>query len=131
MFRRILKSWLETWGYRATLAEDGEKAWQILQQETPPELLILDWVMPGVDGAEICHRIRSRQKTPYQYVLLVTAKDDNADVVAGLDAGADDYLKKPFDRHELRARLTVGRRILALQDGLIQGARRAAFSGDP
>ncbi len=127
MFRRILKSWLETWGYRVTLAEDGEKAWQILQQETPPELLILDWVMPGVDGAEICHRIRARQKTPYQYVLLVTAKDDNADVVAGLDAGADDYLKKPFDRHELRARLTVGRRILALQDGLIQAREELRF----
>jgi diguanylate cyclase (GGDEF)-like protein len=83
--------------------------------------------MPGVDGAEICHRIRARQKTPYQYVLLVTAKDDNADVVAGLDAGADDYLKKPFDRHELRARLTVGRRILALQDGLIRAREELRF----
>jgi CheY-like chemotaxis protein len=63
------------WGYRVTLAEDGKKAWEILQQETQPELLILDWIMPGVEGAEICHRIRARQKTPYQYVLLVTAKD--------------------------------------------------------
>ncbi len=127
MFRKILKSWLETWGYRVTLAEDGEQAWQILQQETQPELLILDWIMPGVEGAEICHRIRARQKTPYQYVLLVTAKDDNADVVAGLDAGADDYLKKPFDRHELRARLRVGARILALQDGLIRAREELRF----
>ncbi len=127
MFRRILKSWLENWGYRVTLAEDGEKAWNILQQETQPQMLILDWVMPGVDGAEICHRVRVRQKTPYQYVLLVTAKDDSADVVAGLDAGADDYLTKPFDRHELRARLTVGRRILSLQDGLIRAREELRF----
>ena len=118
MFRKILKSWLESWGYQVTLAEDGEKAWNILQQETQPELLILDWIMPGIDGAELGHRIRERQKTPYQYILLVTAKDDTGDVVTGLEAGADDYLTKPFDRNEPRARLTVGRRILTLQDGL-------------
>ncbi len=127
MFRRILKSWLENWGYRVTLAEDGEKAWNILQQETQPQMLILDWVMPGVDGAEICHRVRMRQKIPYQYVLLVRAKDESADVVAGLDAGADDYLTKPFDRYELRARLTVGRRILSLQDGLIRAREELRF----
>jgi diguanylate cyclase (GGDEF)-like protein len=127
MFRRILKSWLENWGYRVILTEDGEKAWDILQQENQPEMLILDWVMPGIDGAELCHRVRQRQRTPYQYVLLVTAKDDSADVVAGLDAGADDYLTKPFDRRELRARLTVGRRILALQDGLIRAREELRF----
>lgn len=127
MFRKILKNWLESWGYRVTLTEDGEKAWNILQQETQPELLILDWIMPGVDGAEICHRLRARQNTTYQYVLLVTAKDGSADVVAGLEAGADDYLKKPFDRHELRARLMVGRRILLLQDGLIRAREELRF----
>jgi two-component system, cell cycle response regulator len=127
MFRRILKNWLESWGYRVTLAEDGEQAWNILQQETQPELLILDWIMPGVDGAEICHRLRTRQNAAYQYVLLVTAKDGSADVVAGLEAGADDYLKKPFDRHELRARLMVGRRILSLQDGLIRAREELRF----
>jgi diguanylate cyclase (GGDEF)-like protein len=127
MFRKILKNWLESWDYRVTLAEDGEKAWAILQQETQPEMLILDWVMPGFDGVEICRRVRARQRTPYQYVLLVTAKDDSADVVAGLDAGADDYLTKPFDRYELRARLTVGRRILSLQDGLIRAQEELRF----
>ena len=127
MFRKILKNWLESWGYRVTLAEDGEKAWNLLQQETQPELLILDWIMPGVDGAEICHRLRARQNTTYQYILLVTAKDGSADVVAGLEAGADDYLKKPFDRHELRARLMVGRRILSLQDGLIRAREELRF----
>jgi CheY-like chemotaxis protein len=64
MFRKILKNWLENWGYPVTLAEDGTQAWAILQQEDQPELLILDWVMPGIDGAEICHRVRARQRTP-------------------------------------------------------------------
>ena len=75
MFRRILKSWLEGWGYQLTLTEDGTQAWEILQHEPQPELLILDWVMPGIDGPEICHRVRARQRTPYQYLLLVTSRD--------------------------------------------------------
>ena len=127
MFRKILKSWLENWGYRVIVAEDGTVAWNILQQERPPELLILDWVMPGIDGTELCRRIRERQTTPYQYILLVTAKDDREDVVAGLEAGADDYLTKPLDRSELRARLRVGRRILTLQKGLIQAREELRF----
>lgn len=127
MFRKILKSWLENWGYRVIVAEDGTAAWNILQQERPPELLILDWVMPGIDGLQLCRRIRERQTTPYQYILLVTAKDDAEDVVTGLEAGADDYLTKPLDRSELRARLRVGRRILTLQKGLIQAREELRF----
>ena len=127
MFRRILKSWLETWGYQVTVAEDGEQAWNILQQETQPELLILDWVMPGVDGAELCSRIRNRKEIAYQYILLVTARDNTEDVVTGLEAGADDYLTKPFERSELRARLRVGKRILTLQDGLIRAREELRF----
>ena len=127
VFRKILKSWLESWGYRVTVAEDGEQAWDILQQPSQPELLILDWVMPKLDGAEICHRIRERERTPYPYILLVTAKDDTEDVVAGLESGADDYLTKPFERNELRARLRVGKRILSLQDNLIRAREELRF----
>jgi two-component system cell cycle response regulator len=109
------------------VAEDGAKAWKILQQEHPPELLILDWVMPEIDGAELCRRIRKRQGSLYQYILLVTGKDDKQDVVEGLEAGADDYLTKPFDRNELRARLRVGRRVLKLQQDLINAREELRF----
>src|SRR6266851_9319301 len=127
MFRRILQAWLEGWGYRVIVAEDGAQAWSILQQEQPPELLILDWIMPEIDGTELCRRIREQQRSPYQYILLVTGKNDRQDVVRGLDAGADDYLTKPFERDELRARLRVGKRILALQDNLIHAREELRF----
>ncbi len=116
MFRRILQSWLESWGYQVTVAEDGAKAWQILQEIRAPHLLILDWIMPGLNGIDLCRLVRERASSPYQYILLVTAKDDKQDLVRGLEAGADDYLSKPFNRDELRARLRTGRRILTLQD---------------
>jgi two-component system, cell cycle response regulator len=116
MFRRILQSWLESWGYQVTVAEDGAKAWQILQQISAPHLLILDWIMPNLNGIDLCRMVRERASSPYQYILLVTVKDDKQDLVRGLEAGADDYLSKPFDRDELRARLRTGRRILTLQD---------------
>src|SRR5271170_1161805 len=116
MLRRILRGWLEGWGYQVKLAEDGAKAWRMLQVEPAPQLLILDWMMPTMDGLELCRMVRERDKSLYQYILLVTAKDDKQDLVRGLEAGADDYLSKPFDRNELRARLRTGRRILTLQD---------------
>jgi len=116
MLRRIMQSWLDSWGYQVMVAEDGAKAWEILQTEPAPQLLILDWMMPTIDGLELCRLVRERGKSPYQYILLVTAKDNKQDLVRGLEMGADDYLSKPFDRSELRARLRTGRRILTLQD---------------
>ena len=127
IFRRILQSWLQNWGHEVLIAENGARAWDILQQERPPELLILDWIMPEIDGTELCRRIRGQQRSRYQYILLVTGKNDRQDVVRGLDAGADDYLTKPFDRDELRARLRVGKRILALQDSLIHAREELRF----
>ena len=127
MFRKILQSWLQSWDYQVIVATDGTEAWSILQQERPPDLLILDWVMPGVDGMELCRRIREQQSASYQYILIVTANDARQDVVRGLEAGADDYLTKPFDKGELRARLRVGTRILTLQEDLIRAREDLRF----
>jgi two-component system, cell cycle response regulator len=127
MFRRILQSWLENWGYKVTVAGDGARAWKILQQDFPPQLLILDWVMPGIDGLELCRMIRERNQTPYQYVLLATARDAKQDLVRGLEAGADDYLTKPFERSELQARLRACNRILTLQDSQIRAQELLRF----
>jgi diguanylate cyclase (GGDEF)-like protein len=115
------------WGYQITAVADGNEAWKVLQGESAPELVILDWMMSGIDGPELCRRIRDRQRTAYQYVLLVTVKDNTQDVITGLEAGADDYLTKPFDTGELRARLWVGKRILRLQYDLLQAQEGLRF----
>jgi len=125
MIRKILESWLRTWGYKVSAALDGAQALQLLQAEPPPQILILDWMMPELDGLELCRFVRKRNRTPYQYILLATAKNDKLDLVQGLEAGADDYLSKPFDRNELRARLRTGRLILSLQNEQIRA--REAF----
>jgi len=127
IFRRILESWFKRWDYRITAVENGLDAWKILQTEDAPQLAILDWMMPGMDGIELCRRIRGCNHGPYRYVLLLTAKDDKQDVVAGLEAGADDYLTKPFDVDELRARVRAGKRILDLQEALIRAQSALQF----
>jgi two-component system, cell cycle response regulator len=119
LFRRMLERWFKQWGYHVTAVENGLDAWEVLQKEDAPPLAILDWMMPGMDGIELCRGIRSRDQGPYRYVLLLTARDDKQDVVAGLEAGADDYLTKPFEVDELRARVRTGKRILDLQAALI------------
>lgn len=120
IFLRILKSWFQKWAYRVTAVQNGTDAWAVLQQPAAPSMAVLDWMMPGMDGIEVCRKIRGRVQGPYCYVLLLTAKDDREDVVAGLDAGADDYLTKPFDVDELRARVRAGKRILELQAALLR-----------
>ncbi len=127
VFRRVLERQLQNWGYQAIVVEDGTEAWEILQQPNPPELLILDWMMPGIDGLELCRRIRQKQDDRYQYVVLLTGKDEKEDVIEGLNSGADDYLTKPFNIGELRARLRTGKRILALQRELIQAREALRF----
>jgi len=127
IFRKLLQSRLQNWGYRVVAVKDGIEAWDILQQSTPPDLLILDWMMPGIDGIELCRRIRESNRESYQYILLVTGKDGKQDVVKGLEAGADDYLTKPFDVAELRARVSTGNRILSLQRQLIQAREDLRF----
>jgi diguanylate cyclase (GGDEF)-like protein len=120
LFRRMIERWFERWHYRVTVVENGLDAWEVLQKEDAPQLAVLDWMMPGMDGLELCRKIRSRDQGPYRYVLLLTARDDKRDVVAGLEAGADDYLTKPFEADELRARIRAGKRILDLQAALLR-----------
>ena len=120
IFRRILETWLRKWNYNVTPLENGLDAWSVLQQKDSPQMAILDWMMPGLDGIELCRRIRSQYDGTYKYVLLLTAKGNKENVVAGLEAGADDHLTKPFDVNELRARVRAGKRILELQDALLR-----------
>jgi two-component system, cell cycle response regulator len=127
IFRHLLESWLQNWGYQVITAKNGADAWEILSQPKTPDLLIFDWMMPGIDGLELCRRLRAKQSEQYQYVLLLTGKDNKQDIVEGLNSGADDYLTKPFDIDELRARLRAGKRILSLQHELIQAREALRF----
>jgi CheY-like chemotaxis protein len=97
---------------------DGREAWEILIGPTAPKLAILDWLMPGLEGAELCRRVRARPSAEPPYLILLTSRDSKSDVVAGLEAGASDYITKPFDREELRARVEVGRKVVELQASL-------------
>ncbi|MGH9661723.1 MAG: GGDEF domain-containing response regulator [Bryobacteraceae bacterium] len=116
--RRLLETILGKWGYEVVVAVDGDQAWDSLQAEDAPRLAILDWMMPGKDGIEVCRRVRERT-APYVYVLLLSAKSQREDLVHGMEAGADDYITKPFDANELKVRLRAGRRILDLQEQLM------------
>lgn len=118
--RRILESSLKNNGYEVINAADGNEAWEILQKEESPRLAIIDWMMPGLDGIEICKRVRTYIQEPYVYIILLTSKSLKEEIIEGLEAGADDYLTKPFDRHELIVRLRAGKRIVELQEELIR-----------
>ena len=116
--RRLLQVTLEKWGFEVELCSDGHQAWQALQREEAPQLAILDWMMPRIDGLEICRRLRALPQQQICYVILLTAKDQKQDLAEGLSSGADDYMIKPFDPRELKARLQVGIRLLSLQQAL-------------
>ncbi len=122
--RRLLEARLGRWGYDVEAAADGVEAWRRLQEQDAPRLAILDWMMPGLTGPEVCRKLRKLASEPYTYILLLTARRQKEDLVAGLDAGADDYITKPFDENELKVRLRAGRRILELQAELV-AAREA------
>ncbi len=112
---RKLASMVKTWGYEIVVVNDGNAAWEVLRSEESPRLALLDWMMPGLDGPDLCRLLRGRSG-PYVYVLLLTSRDGKDDVVVGLEAGADDYVTKPFSPLELRHRLNAGRRIVELQE---------------
>ncbi|MCL4794857.1 MAG: diguanylate cyclase [Bryobacteraceae bacterium] len=119
VMRRLLQVTLEGWGYEVWTAADGAEAWALLQQEDAPQIAILDWIMPIFTGLEICRLVRRKQENPYIYLLLLTSKSQREDIVEGMGAGADDYVVKPFDKHELEVRLRAGRRIVELQNELL------------
>lgn len=110
---------LTAWGFDVGVAHDGNTAWELLRDHAP-SLAVIDWEMPGLDGPELCRRIRSTPALAHLYVILLTARSSRSDVVSGLEAGADDYLVKPVDPHELRARVNVGARVVALQERLAE-----------
>ena len=120
VFQSMLRTMLTKWGYLPVIARSGTEAWRILEAEDAPRLAVLDWMMPGMDGVEICRRVRGANREPYIYILLLTARTESQDLIEGMDAGADDYLTKPFNAHELRVRLHAGRRILDLQAELLK-----------
>jgi len=113
--RHLLQTTLTKWGYEVISTTDGMQALDALSRPDAPSLAILDWMMPGLDGAEVCRRARSLRTDRLLYIVLLTSKGSKEDVVHGLTAGADDYIVKPFDRSELKARINVGERILRLQ----------------
>ena len=118
--RQILEIILGKWGYEVVVACDGNEAWQAFQTDDSPRLAILDWMMPGMDGVEVCRKVRKSGTPPIVYIIVLTAKDRKEDIVSALGAGANDYVVKPFEREELLARIRVGERMVALQSALAE-----------
>jgi PAS domain S-box-containing protein len=121
--RAVLAMMLGRWGYVPVLAADGVEAWDVLCRDDAPGVALLDWMMPGLDGVELCRRLRAVRETRAVYTILVTARSGSEHVATALDAGADDFVRKPFDREELRARIGVGVRVVDLQRGQLAQAR--------
>lgn len=116
--RMMLSAITKKWGYEVILAEDGEQAWQIMQADDAPQLLLLDWEMPKMNGIEVCERVINKNPDNPAYIVLLTSRTGSDDIVEGLSKGASDYLSKPFNSAELQVRLQVGQRMLELQDKL-------------
>jgi two-component system cell cycle response regulator len=130
IYRHLISGRLREWGFEVLVANDGAEAWKTIQRPGSPCLVITDWVMPRMDGIELCQKVREMTSPDgYVYIILLTSKDEKSDLVKAMDDGADDYLAKPFDEQELRVRLKVGQRILGVQRELIaarEALRRAA-----
>lgn len=125
--RSVVKALLTKWGYEVLEAEDGNQAWDILKEKDSPRLVLIDWMMPGMDGLELSRRLRQLDDNTYHYVILLTGRNSKEDIIDGLDAGADDYITKPFVAQELKVRLRVGSRILALQQSLQEALEKQSY----
>ena len=120
VYRHLIATHLESWGFRTTVVTNGADGWQALNQPDAPNLVILDWVLPDIEGIELCQRIREQGNSrPYTYFIIVTRRDGQQNILNAMEAGADDYMVKPFDALQLKARLLVGKRILDLEQELI------------
>jgi len=129
VYQHLIGGYLTEWGFDFELARDGAQAWKMLREPNAPMLALLDWVLPGIDGIEVCRNVRERGTTErYVYTILLTGKTDKNDLVRAMEAGADDYLVKPFDPPELRARLLAGKRILDLHDELALAQESLRFA---
>ena len=119
VFQNVLRAILTQWGYDVVVANDGDEAWRLLQAEDAPQLAILDWMMPGLDGIEVCRRVRATRPITNTYIIILTAKMQSEDLAIAVEAGVDDYVTKPFKSVELRARLRAGCRVLDLEGRLL------------
>lgn len=129
VYQQLISEHLREWGFEVISVTDGLQAWDILQTPSSPNLAVMDWVMPKMDGIEVCRKLRETARADtYVYTILLTVKNSRGDLLKAMDAGVDDYLAKPFDEFELRARLKVGRRILDLQAELISSREDMRFS---
>jgi diguanylate cyclase (GGDEF)-like protein len=126
--RMTLSACLRGWGYETVAVENGRAAFDALVEEDGPRLALLDWEMPEMDGIDVCTRLRSTPELPFRYIILLTGRDSEEDIVAALNAGADDYITKPWTPGELRARLGVGRRMVEMQEQIEENARRLALA---
>lgn len=127
--RRLLETFLGKWGYDVVVTFDGNEAWEVLQNPEAPNLVISDWMMPGMDGLELCRKIREMKKSGYTYFIILTAKERKEDVVKGLEAGADDFLIKPFHQEELKYRVQIGERIIELEHRILELASTDSLTG--
>jgi two-component system, cell cycle response regulator len=116
---RLLQVSLTSAGYRVVVAPNGSEALRIMNRDDSPRLAVLDWMMPSLDGVDVCRAVRRSAREPYLYIIMLTAKGHQSEIIEGLEAGADDYITKPYDLQELKARLRAGRRILELQEQLV------------
>jgi diguanylate cyclase (GGDEF)-like protein len=129
--RSVLEANLREWGYEVTAVTDGSEALDIIQQPESPSIVITDWMMPRMDGLTLCRNIRTMEKSQYIYLIILTAKGEKKDIIEGLEAGADDYLSKPFNRDELRYRTRIGERIINLERRIMEMANTDPLTGLP
>ncbi|MFH2218488.1 MAG: diguanylate cyclase [Pseudomonadota bacterium] len=127
--KRLLEAFLIEWGYDIQVAGDGRSAWEVLQNPEAPSIVISDWMMPDMNGVELCKKIRGMNRADYTYFILLTSKGTKEDIVEGLQSGADDFITKPFDRDELKYRVRIGERIISLEQRILQLAKTDPLTG--